>query len=278
MPIRLLVVASTEDPVARGMLERWGEPSTTGLEVEGEPVRELAPGIGLVRRAVPHIHDEHLEAKLPVELRDPGIPILFPSIHRSAGGPRCFTVHPLGNLGRTAEVGGTPRTLTPSAPRWMAAALREVARRAPAVGLPTTFEATHHGPALEMPAFFVELGGGPDPESPAPDGLDVLAQAIPRLEPDPADRVALAVGGGHYAPHFTELVLERHWAFGHMIPRHALEDLTAAVAAEAWRKTPEAEGVLFARAADSQMPALVDLGPRLRDIDSPRRDPLPPLS
>ncbi len=265
-----LVLVSAEDPVAARVSERWGTPEATGWVVDGAPIRRLGTASLLLRRPGRHIFDERVDLRLPAELQDRGVSLVFPSIHRSEQNVECLTVHPLGNPGPSAEVGGRPRTLVRTDPQRMANALRQLHEQARIVGLPATYEATHHGPEVALPAFFVEIGYGTAP-APSAEAVRILAGVIPEIVPDAGDRVALAVGGGHYAPHFTDLALRRTWAFGHLLSRHALGDLDAPTALAAWSGTPGAEGVLFARAEDSKLPALTGLGRRLRDGDAPLR-------
>jgi D-aminoacyl-tRNA deacylase len=262
-----IVLASAEDPVAARLVERWGTPEATGWAVDGVPLRRLGSASLLLRRPGPHIHDEHVDLRLPTELRDRGTTLVFPSIHRSERNVECLTVHPLGNPGPRADVGGRPRTLDPTDPRRMAAVLRRLDEGAQDAGLSATFEATHHGPEVGLPAFFVEIGYGAGP-APSPEALRILAELLPEIEPDPSDRVALGVGGGHYVPHFTDLALRRRWAFGHLLSRHALGTVDASTARSAWEGTPTAEGIVYARAEDANLPALSGVGPRLRDRDA----------
>jgi D-aminoacyl-tRNA deacylase len=140
-----------------------------------------------------------------------------------------------------------------------------------------TYEATHHGPTVALPAFFVEIGYG-ELSSPPREAVHLLADVIPRISALEGDRVALGVGGGHYAPHFTDLALHRQWAFGHILSRHALEELDPAMAREAYAKTPGSEGVLYARAQDAENPALRGVAPRLRDQDAPPRERASPTA
>jgi D-tyrosyl-tRNA(Tyr) deacylase len=266
-----LVVLSDEDPVARAVSAIWGVPEAVGVSVEGTPLRKLSDRAWSLRRAGPHVRDEHLERLLPPELLAAGITLVFPSIHRSAQNVRCLTVHPLGNLGSAAEVGGRPRTLNPTDPRRMSSALRRLADHRDRTGMPASFEATHHGPELAVPAFFIEIGFG-DADAPPPEAVRTLAEVIPDLEADPKDRVALAVGGGHYAPHFTDLALKRRWAFGHIVSRHGMEGLDRSTAEAAWAATPDAEGIVFARAEDARHPVWDGVGPRLRDQDAAVRE------
>jgi D-aminoacyl-tRNA deacylase len=266
----VVVVVSEADPVAPRVSEHWGTPPSTGEFVDGAPVRTLAPGVLLLRRPGLHIHDELLDAKLPSAVRREIPTLLFPSLHRGEQNVRCLTVHPLGNPGGSAEVGGRPHTVVPTDPRRMAAALRGLSEAGAPLSLPATFEATHHGPELTLPAFFVEIGYGEDPAPPA-DAVRALARTIPQVTPDLGDRIALAVGGGHYAPHFSDLALRRRWAFGHIVSRHALAELDRATGEALYRATPDAEGIVFARAADADHPALRNLAPRVRESVAPPR-------
>jgi D-tyrosyl-tRNA(Tyr) deacylase len=267
-----LVICSAEDPVASRVLDRWGVPEATGWVVEGAPIRRLGPESLLLRRPRLHIHDERVDLLLPNELRAAGVTLVFPSIHRSEQNVECLAVHPLGNPGPAAAVGGRPRVLVPTDPLRMTAALRRLAEAGAGDGLLATFEATHHGPELRVPAFFVEIGYGAA-EAPGDGPVRILADVIPNIVPDSGDRIALAIGGGHYAPHFTDLALRRRWAFGHILSRHALSDLDGPTARSAWEGTAGAAGAMYARAEDAKHPALAGVGPRLRDAAAPRREP-----
>jgi D-aminoacyl-tRNA deacylase len=267
----LLVVISETDPVASRVAEHWGTPPSTGDFIEGAAVRQLADDVQLVRRPGLHIHDEHLDRKLPSGIAAKVPTLVFPSIHRSEQNIHCLTVHPLGNVGPTAEVGGRPRTLVPTDPPRMAAALRRFAEAGPVAGLSATFEATHHGPELAVPSFFVEIGYGTEP-APPPAAVRILADVIATLVSAEGDHRAMAVGGGHYAPHFTDLALHRRWAFGHIVSRHALSEIDRATAESAYRGTAGADGIVYARAADAEHPSVRDLAPRLRDSAAPSRD------
>ncbi len=270
MATEYLVVVCETDPVAARVAELWGTPPAEEGHVDGAPIRRLARGVGLLKRGTRHVHDERLDLRLPAGLRAEAPTLVFPSIHRSERGVACLTVHPLGNAGDTADVGGRPRTLVPTDPARMAAALRGLAEGAPATGVPATYEATHHGPELGLPAFFVEIGFGERSE-PSEEAVRLLARVLPALPVATDDRVALGVGGGHYAPRFTELALGRRWAFGHLISRHALDGLDRATARAAFAGTPGAEGILFVRSEDARDPVFEGLATRLREKEAPRR-------
>jgi D-aminoacyl-tRNA deacylase len=265
-----LILVADEDPVASLVAERWGTPEATGWIVDGAPIRRLGTESLLLRRPGRHIHDEHVDLRLPTPLRELRPTLIFPSIHRSVQNVECLTVHPLGNPGPRAVVGGRARTLVPADPHRMTDALRRLDEAGRPRGLVTSLEATHHGPELGLPAFFVEIGFGTAP-GPSVEAVRMLADVIPDLRADASDRVAVGAGGGHYAPHFTDLALRRHWAFGHLLSRHALAEVDRETVRAAWTGTPGAEGILYARAVDATLPALAGVGPRLRDSDAARR-------
>jgi D-aminoacyl-tRNA deacylase len=271
LTVRVVVVVSSVDPVADAVAKQWGTLVTANGHVDGTPLRRLSDTIWVLRRPGPHIHDEELDRRLPREVLEARPTLVFPSIHRSERNVASLTVHPLGNPGPSNEMGGRPRTLVPTDPLRMVSALRRLDELSRSIGLPSTYEATHHGPLLGLPAFFMEVGSGKHAD-PAPDAVRVLAKVIPELDFLSKDRVALGVGGGHYVPHFTELALERQWAFGHLLSRHALDEIDRATAFEAYARSERAEGIVYSRARDAEHPALQGIGPRLRDQDAPPRE------
>lgn len=275
MSERYVLVVAEEDPVATAVAEAWGTPTAarhlTGVGV----IRELPGSIGLLRRPGLHIHDDGLvvPGAAPGDARPT---LVFPSVHRSASETPALTVHPLGNPTGAAEVGGRPHTLVPTDPRLMADALRRVSEVGGAIGWRASYEATHHGPALDQPAFFVEIGAV-DWRSPPPEAVAAYARLLLELEADPKDALALGLGGGHYAPHFSDLVRTRHWAVGHLLPRYARAECTREVMAAAVAGTPGLSGGLYQRAEDVEEWAPLGAPPRVRETSAPRRDaPGPP--
>jgi D-tyrosyl-tRNA(Tyr) deacylase len=259
--ISQLVVLSDLDPVACAVRERLGVQESIGLSVDGVALRRLGRSSASLRRAGHHVEDDDLDQRLPPSLRA-GMTLIFPSIHRSAAGQHGLTVHALGNPSGSADVGGRPRRLVPAAPRMMAAVLRRLAEGTTLFGWAASYEATHHGPHLSTPAFFAEIGFGESPEPP-PEAVALLAEAITDPVPDPRDRAVLGVGGGHYAPHFTELAIERRVAFGHIFARHVLTDIDRETMQTARSETPEVEGIVYARAVDVT-PEWQAVAPRVR--------------
>lgn len=172
--------------------------------------------------------------------------VIFASRHKSESGLKSLTVHSLGNFGK-AEYGGIAGKLVPAAPAQMTAALRELKERARGLEHAVSFEATHHGPYLETPAFNIEVGSDEQAwqeEAPA----EVVAQVILSMEARDYP-VVIGVGGGHYAPRFTDLALLKKVNFAHIIPSYALENIGERVLREILRKSPTVEHVYFHRKA-----------------------------
>ncbi|HEV2429364.1 MAG TPA: D-aminoacyl-tRNA deacylase, partial [Thermoplasmata archaeon] len=237
-----LIVLSDPDPVASAVQEVLPTGEPTGWHVDGASVRRLGTNVFSLRRTIRHLEDDELEIRLPPELTKIGPSLVFPSIHRSERGVRCFTAHPIGNFGDSADLGGRPNQLTPSTPRLMADALRRLDEGGRREGVSATLEATHHGPFERLPSVFVEIGYGDDPK-PAETSVRTMAHVLVELAEDPQDRIVVGSGGGHYAPHYTELSLHRSWAFGHIVPRHAPDPGAGDPLRAAFDATPGALGV-----------------------------------
>jgi D-aminoacyl-tRNA deacylase len=159
----------------------------------------------------------------------PGVEwLLCLSRHRSTSGTRCLTAHSPGNLTGSAQLGGSPNEVAISNPPLQSSLICELQRSKAELGFdcPITLEATHHGPTdLPCPVTFVEIGSDEDAW-----GNDLLGKATALAVfrsvtgPQPSARCALGVGGGHYPEKFTNLVLDKSYSLGHIIPKYALAD------------------------------------------------------
>ncbi|HZD42510.1 MAG TPA: D-aminoacyl-tRNA deacylase, partial [Methanomicrobiales archaeon] len=153
------------------------------------------------------IHQDGIDRDLSVDL------IIFLSRHSSEKPIPVLTVHATGNF-HAAALGGRAGELSPTAPAWMHAILRNLARHAPQ-GYRVSYEVTHHGPTdLVIPFLFVEIGSTAvewaDPQA----GLAVARSVLTAA---PIDAVNLiGFGGNHYAARETEIALRSRGAFGHI--------------------------------------------------------------
>jgi len=227
------LLVSTEDPASRNIRDRlleesdWEEIGTfrkTPVLMHGELVLFEKEGTHLYFEGVDR---ELLEFMSDIPGPDPRIEVLiFLSRHRSEMDVHSLTVHPPGNY-LQADFGGAPGKLPPSSPLHMSAALRALYREKKKLGLSdqTTYEVTHHGPYLETPSFFIEIGSNESRWD-----VQDLGRAIARAllsdefrDPGKGFPVAIGIGGGHYAPRFTDRAMRKKFDFGHMVPDYVLE-------------------------------------------------------
>lgn len=251
----VLLVESAPDPASVGIaraLRELVEWDPLPAVVAGAPLQGLGgqAEVGLVRIPQLHLNAEPLEAALEAAGLRPGA-IVFLSKHKAVSGRPSLTVHPVGNFGE-AKFGGQPRRLAPAAPGLQTALLRALARQVERTGYASevTFEVTHHGPLLSTPTCFVELGSG-EAQWSDPVGAGVVARAVldAATATPSSNPVAVGLGGGHYAPRFTEVALARGVDFGHFIPAHAAQAVPdpAATLRDAVAATPGATGVYLHR-------------------------------
>lgn len=147
--------------------------------------------------------------------------VIVMSRHSAKSGRPALTAHPIGNY-HEAEHGGRSETLVRACPAEMTDAVRRIHEYNRDPGVQTCFEVTHHGPYLDKPTFYIEIGSD---ESHWGDmhSAELLAHVISDLEPHDEYPSLVGIGGGHYAPRFTEAVLSSKVNFGHMIPNYQLE-------------------------------------------------------
>jgi D-aminoacyl-tRNA deacylase len=132
-------------------------------------------------------------------------------------------VHPIGNYGN-AEFGGKKGTLVRSSPHLMTSLLRGIKANAGELPFQVSFETTHHGPTLKKPTLFIEIGSDKTNWE-NQRAAQVLAKTL--LEVDVHEYpIAIGIGGGHYAPRFTEIALSKKISFGHLFPNYAMEGMT----------------------------------------------------
>jgi D-aminoacyl-tRNA deacylase len=164
--------------------------------------------------------------------------VIFLSRHRAASGIPTLTVHPIGNFGSEASYGGKPGALVPSAPDLMTSLLRSMLGRANGLGYQISFEVTHHGPYLATPTLYIEIGSS-ESQWPDPKAGEALAHSLLEVEVLKAPKV-IGVGGGHYAPRFSEVASKKKVSIGHMISNHFADSATDDDLISAMRKALEA--------------------------------------
>jgi len=259
----VLIVSSTEDPASTNMknslLEQtsWEE---SGIFCDSPVYRHTAMrDVVLVTIPDRKIQHENIDIEVHDQLNlNPRIAV-FLSRHRSKMEEPTLTVHPIGNYGE-AEFGGRPRTLIPAAPRFMAHLLRLIKRHLQTTELRyhVCYEVTHHGPFLKIPTVFAEVGSTEQqwrekkPAAVIATSLLELLTSFHYEQDFPSTiPVLLGIGGGHYAPRFTDVVFERNASFGHMIPTYQIDAGAAddAMIEQAMNATPNLTGVYLHKKA-----------------------------
>lgn len=216
-----LLVCSTEDNASVNIRDSllasggWSE----GGEFEGAPVHRKGE---LTMVMVPrlHLYCDGVDTAVAEALGQRPDEVVFLSRHRAASGQRSLTVHPIGNWGK-ADYGGRERTVVPAAPHLMTSLLRQMKREAAGLDFEVTFEVTHHGPYLTTPTLFIEIGSSEATWGDR-DAADAIARTLQNVDVS-VNPVAMGIGGGHYAPRFTEASLGKKVSFGHMLPNYAFD-------------------------------------------------------
>jgi D-aminoacyl-tRNA deacylase len=253
----VLIISSTEDPasthIKHSLLEHssWEEHGS----FYNTPVYRHTSMKNLALVTIPDkkIRHENIDIEVHDQLSlTPDIAI-FLSRHRSKTGEPTLTVHPIGNFS-DAQFGGQPKTLIPTVPKLMTHLLRLIAKNLQKTDLTykVCYEVTHHGPYLQIPTVFVEVGSTEtqwQQKEPATIIATSLLEMLPSYHNEddfPKDiPVLIGIGGGHYAPRFTEIALQKNVAFGHMIPTYKIDEgaITDEILEQAMQKTPGFTGV-----------------------------------
>jgi D-aminoacyl-tRNA deacylase len=221
-----LVVCSEVDAASVNIRDRMLEMGTFEEDgtFEGRPVHKGHQG-HLVTIGDESLYRNNLDAEVfnAIGLRHKVV--IYLSRHSSKTGLRSLTVHPIGNFSH-ARLGGFFRQLVHSCPGGMARSIRRMRALAEEKGLDhqVSYEVTHHGPYLNTPTFFIEIGSDEEAwreRAPA----EVIAQTVLDVVPGASGHVLVGVGGGHYAPRHTDVVLKKDVCYSHIIPTHAIAAL-----------------------------------------------------
>lgn len=189
------------------------------------------------------IYADYIDSKLSkyIEFDE----ILFASRHSSKDARKIFTVHVSGNVG-TADYGGKPYSLAKPSPHTMknyVLALKKRLSRKPEFQF--TLEVTHHGPSeISTPSAFYEIGSTEE-EWKDEEAATIVAESLLEAIRDSREwDVAVGVGGTHYAPRQTEIMLETTFTFGHNFAKYTFEYLNAEFLAKAVELS-EAKFIIF---------------------------------
>jgi len=240
-----LIVTSSEDNASMNIRARLLEKATwaEGGDFDGHPV--LSHGdFSMVQVDRIHLDEDFIDERAEKALGVRPEVVIFASRHRAESKIPTLTVHPVGNYS-SADFGGRPSTLSWAHPGLMTSALRALAVKARGMGFNVSFETTHHGPVLGSPAFYIEIGSYEELWD-REDAAEAIAGSILEVKDDGYPKI-VGVGGGHYAPRFTDIALGRKVAVGHMAANYALDALTDDMLLQMSERSGGAKKVYFHR-------------------------------
>ena len=165
-----------------------------------------------------HVHAENIDEtakKYGVKVDD----MVVLSRHSSSSGKPTLTVHPIGNY-HDNEMGGRAETLVRPSSHLMSGTLRMISKLNKDPVYSVSFEVTHHGPYVGVPTMYIEIGSDENHWGDVAAASTLVDSLISAKEEDYP--VVIGIGGGHYAPRFTELTLSTKVDMGHMIPNYQI--------------------------------------------------------
>ncbi len=216
------VIVSRKDPAGLNIKEALLSNfcfRRTANTYDNEPVYEFG-NILLFTTQKESIHCEDIDKDIQAEA------IIFATTHKSQQEIKALCVHVPGNWGK-AELGGKDRELCIAPAAITKLLFVEIVKLAENSGYEPTLEVTHHGPYLaNTPSCFIELGSTAR-EWQDKHAASIIARAIVfGLEKKPEElKTAIGIGGGHYAPYFSKIMLLPGIAVAHICPKYNLGNL-----------------------------------------------------
>jgi len=182
----------------------------TEFEEIGEGIYENKSGIRLYDTRVKSMIEIYSPVKTDYAI------VLSP--HSSASKRPSLTTHVPGNWS-IAEAGGNSFTLNIGYGSLMRSLLLKL-DELNTVGYAVSYEADHHGPTVDYPMIFVEVGSSIEEWSNLK-ACSIVGDAVMDVLKG-FERVEnfVGIGGGHYAPKFTDISLKEEKGFAHILPKY----------------------------------------------------------
>lgn len=183
----------------------------------------------IVEVPVDSIYAEKLEDKFKAEL------FIFASRHSAESRIPALLSHTPGNWTEDTNLGGKPRKIAIASPKAIKIAVNEMEKLTRENNLneyKVGLEVTHHGPYVEnTPTIFIELGSVEENWRDEKAAY-IVSEAIVKVAESKFKmnhneyKIAIGLGGPHYAPTFTRKILETEYAIGHIIPEYVYDKIT----------------------------------------------------
>lgn len=186
-----------------------------------------------------HVNAEDIDEsarQFGIDVKD----IIVLSRHSSASGKPTLTVHPIGNY-RDNSMGGKEQTLVKAMPHMMSATLRQIKKHNDTPDYGVSFEVTHHGPFVSVPTMYIEIGSDENHWGDM-HAAEILTDSLLSAEEHEEYPVVIGVGGGHYAPRFSDLVHDFKVDMGHMVPNYQTNEASDDDVIRMIRSAAEATG------------------------------------
>jgi len=246
-----LIISSELDKAGENIRENFLQ-NYPFEKLEGDIFYDRATDSLLVRIKNETIYTDFPENIVQEEVKEYGLTsidsIFFATRHKSVAKIPTLTCHTPGNFVK-ADYGGVDGQVSPSNPIFQKKVLNEIMNLSKAleVSFEVSLEATHHGPLTGLPTTFIEIGSD-ETYWGIKEAGEVIASAIYRSlsynEKEKSFRIAAGIGGGHYCPKFTEIMLNTDIAIGHVIAKYNTP-VTDSILCELIKKSKNLEVVLL---------------------------------
>jgi D-aminoacyl-tRNA deacylase len=199
------------------------------------PVYSFGDNVKLYTIKERHIFAEDLDKEIDADV------FIFATTHRSEKGVHSLSCHVPGNWSK-AQLGGKDKEICVAPALLLKKAYLEMKKYSEELAdHEITMEVTHHGPYMEKPCIFIEIGSTEEHWGNRKAG-EVIAHTIVKLVDGKElenQKIALGIGGPHYANNFNKILERTNIATGHICPKYNLENLDEDMVKKAISRTKE---------------------------------------
>ncbi len=132
-----------------------------------------------------------------------------------------------------------------------------------------TMEVTHHGPSeISKPSAFYEIGSTEE-EWRDEEAAEIVAKSmVEAIRAEKRDwNVAVGVGGTHYAPRQTEIILTTTFTFGHNFAKYTFEYLNTEFLVKAVNLSEAGYIIIDEKSTNSRVKEIVKEAAKIADVE-----------